>query len=64
PSPPTILYIKKSVKVPEFTIRFSTSDNQKQPASVLSKPYVPSSSFYYPDYSDTDSGKSKRIIHL
>ncbi len=64
PPPPMILYIKKSVKAPEFTILFSTPDIHKQPASVLSKPYVPASSFYYPDYSDTDSGKSKKIVHL
>ena len=64
PPPPTVLYIKKSVKVSEFTIRFSTPDNHKEPASVLSKPYVPSSSFYYPDYSNAGSGKSKRIVHL
>ncbi len=62
PSPPRVIYVKKNVKALEFTIRFSTPDNHKQPASVLSKPYVPSSSFYYPEYSNP--GARKRVIHL
>jgi beta-lactamase regulating signal transducer with metallopeptidase domain len=60
----SVLYISEAVPATEYSIHFSTPNEPPVQVGSLTTPYVPASSFYYPDIRVQKKAKAGRIVHL